>query len=337
MNFKKSKLLLAFVLVVSLLMAVGCTNNAEETATDSNKSIYFIPIHDTGAYWGPIAKAAEDMANELGYDLVLKTSPPGDPQENEKHIGFFNEAIQNKAAGIAVAPMDPDMFDKKAAEATEAGIPVVTFDADVKSKENRVAYVGTDNYKAGKELGKKGAELLKEKGVEKGKIALVATNLTQTTMTERRDGIREGFEEIMGDKAKQFKWLEEIQDDDQAAESKRQLESQITANPDMVAVFSLGSEGPDTGVMEALKSQNKGGKILHFGFDYTPTWENGIEEKLITGIVDQDSYSIGKTVIDVLIKKIEGEEVDDNYPIEVKWIDAEDIMEYGKEKEKMIS
>ncbi|MCR2013834.1 hypothetical protein NSB31_29725, partial [Bacillus cereus] len=80
-----------------------------------------------------------------------------------------------------------------------------------------------------------------------------------------------------------------------------------------------------------------GGKIQHFGFDYTATWENGIESKLITGIVDQDSYEIGKTVIDVLDKQIKGEKVEENYPIKVKWIEANEIINYGTEKQKQFS
>ncbi|MGL6100781.1 MAG: sugar ABC transporter substrate-binding protein, partial [Fusobacteriaceae bacterium] len=137
---------------------------------------------------------------------------------------------------------------------------------------------------------------------------------------------------IMGVDSKNFTWLEGIQDQDQAAESKRQLEGQITANPDMVAVFSLGSEGPDTGVMEAIKTQGVAEKVHHFGFDYTPTWENGIKGGYIRGIVDQDSATIGRTLIQVLDKKIRGEKIADNYPISVKWVLADEIVEYGKTK-----
>lgn len=229
------------------------------------------------------------------------------------------------------------MFDKKVKEANDKGIPVVTFDADVKTKENRTSYIGTDNKLAGEQLGENGAKALKEKGITKGKIAMAAVNLTQTTMTYRQDGIKSGFEKVMGADAKNFEWLEPIQDNDQSAESKRQLEGQITSNSDMVAVFSLGSEGPDTGVMEAIKSQGKSGSIYHFGFDYTPTWENGVSSNLISGIVDQDSYAIGKTIIDTLDKKIKGEKVDDVYPVPVKWVTPDKIVEYGKEKQKQFT
>ncbi|OOM73155.1 sugar ABC transporter substrate-binding protein [Clostridium sp. BL-8] len=329
---------LSTVFIVASLAGCGKAAQTQGTASSSGKkTIYFIPIVDTGAYWSPMKKAAQDEAAALGYDLVVKTSPPNETQKNEKHIGFLDEAVKNKAVGIAIAPMDPDMFDKKVKEANDAGIPVVTFDADVNTKQNRISYIGTDNKLAGEQLGENGAKILKDKGITKGKIALAAVNLTQTTMTYRQDGIKAGFEKVMGDDAKNFQWLEPIQDNDQSAESKRQLEGQITSNPDMVAVFSLGSEGPDTGVMEAIKSQGKAGSIYHFGFDYTPTWENGVSTNLISGIVDQDSYNIGKTIIDTLDKKIKGEKVDDNYPIPVQWVTADKIVEYGKEKQKQFT
>lgn len=331
--------IIAFLMMAALAVGLaGCAGtNSPASGTAGKKTLYFIPIVDTGAYWSPMKKAAEDHARELGYNLVFKTSPPTESQKNEKHIGFLQEAVTNQAAGIAIAPMDPDMFDRKVREAKDAGIPIVTFDADIKSTENRVAYVGTDNRLAGEELGKQAAEYLKSKGITRGKLALAAVNLTQTTMTYRQEGIKKGFEAVMGADSANFTWLEAIQDNDQASESKRQLEGQITANPDMVAVFSLGSEGPDTGVMEAIKSQGKAGKIYHFGFDYTPTWENGVKEGLITGIVDQDSYLIGKTVIDILDKAVRGETVKNNYPIPVKWVDAAQIVEYGKIKQQQFT
>ena len=339
-GIKRIAALLSVVTVMGTLAGCSGSNNDSASGEKSNggtKKLYFIPIVDTGAYWSPMKKGAQDKAKELGYEIVTKTTPPTEAQKNERHLGFMDEAISQNVSAIAIAPMDPDMFDRKTKEAMDAGIPVVTFDADVKTEKNRVAYVGTDNKLAGEELGKKGAEELKAKGITKGKIALAAVNLTQTTMTYRQDGVKKGFEEVMGADAKNFTWLEPIQDNDQSAESKRLLEGQITANNDMVAVFSLGSEGPDTGVMEAIKSQNKAGQIYHFGFDYTPTWENGIDNGLITGIVDQDAYAIGQKVIEIAVKAAEGETVDTNYPVSVQWVESARIVEYGAEKQKQFT
>ena len=109
----------------------------------------------------------------------------------------------------------------------------------------------------------------------------------------------------------------------------------ISANKDLVTVFSLGSEGPDVGVMSAIESQGKSGEILHYGFDYTDTWLKGIEDGRITAIVDQDAYQIGYQVIENLVKAIDGEEIDKTIPIDVKYVKAADLKAYGEEKSKI--
>lgn len=332
----KKILKVATALLTTLLVLVACDSgggNSSSAGRDAKKTLYFIPIVDTGAYWNPMRLGAEETAKKLGYELIVKTSPPAEPQKLEKHIGFINEAVSNGAAGIAIAPLEANIFKNPIKQALDAGIPVVTFDADLENPDDRTAYVGTDNELAGAELGRRAAERLIADGITGGSISIVTVDRAQPTMIAREKGIKEGFEEVMGDKTKNFKFLETIQDRDQAAVSKEQLEGQITANKDLVLVFSLGSEGPSVGVMEALSSQNKAGKILHFGFDYTPTWEKGIADGRITAIVDQDAYNIGVQVIENLVKSVEGKEIEKNIPIDVKFVEAKDLVEYGKEKE----
>lgn len=335
---KKKFLAMATATAMLLGILAGCGGNTNAASTNEGdsaeqateqKDLYFIPLVETGAYWSQMIKGAQDKADELGYNLILRTSPSTEPQKNERHLGFVDEALNNGAAGVAIAPNEPNMFDPKLKALKDQGIPVVTFDGDVATEANRDAYVGTDNKSAGEKLGVEGAKCLKEKGVTSGSIALVACNLTQTTFIDRYEGIKAGFAKEMGADAENFTWLEPIQDNDQSAESKRQLEAQLVANTDMVAVFSLGSEGPDVGTMEALKSQGKAGTVLHFGFDYTPTWENGVEAGLITGIVNQDSYAIGATCVEILDKRIKGEQVDSRYPIDVNWVPADEIVALG--------
>ena len=117
--------------------------------------------------------------------------------------------------------------------------------------------------------------------------------------------------------------------------STQQLEGYISANKDLVTVFSLGSEGPDVGVMGAIESQGKAGQILHYGFDYTDTWLKGVDDGRITAIVDQDAYQIGYQVIEDLVKASKGEKLDKTIPIDVKYVKAADLKAYGVEKSKI--
>lgn len=332
--FKKGKGLLIGALAATLLLTAGC-NSGSSASEESEKTLYFIPIVDTGAYWNPMKKGAEDAAKELGYTLVTKTSPSAEPSKKEKHIGFIKEATAKNVAGIAIAPIEKKAFVDPIKAAVDKGIPVITFDADLENPDDRTAYVGTDNVSAGKDLGEQAAEEMKEKGITGGSIAIVCVDVAQPTMIDREKGIKEGFEAVYGADAKNFKFLATIQDNDQPSESKKQLEGYISANKDLVTVFSLGSEGPDVGVMSAIESQGKSGEILHYGFDYTDTWLKGIDDGRITAIVDQDAYQIGYQVIENLVKAVDGETIDPTIPIDVKYVLAEDLEAYGEEKSKV--
>ncbi|WP_314062354.1 sugar ABC transporter substrate-binding protein [uncultured Vagococcus sp.] len=331
---RKGKGLLIALLAVTLLVVAGC-GKEKSAAGDNKKTLYFIPIVDTGAYWNPMKKGAEDAAKHYHYTLVTKTSPSAEPSKKEKHIGFIKEATAKGVAGIAVAPIEKKSFVDSIKAAQEKDIPVITFDADLENEADRTAYVGTNNHSAGKELGKRAAEEMKAKGINSGSIAIVCVDVAQPTMIDREKGLKEGFEEVYGADAKNFKFLATIQDNDQPSESKKQLEGYISANKDLVTVFSLGSEGPDVGVMSAIESQGKSGDILHYGFDYTDTWLKGVEDGRITAIVDQDAYQIGYQVIENLVKAIDGEKIDKTIPIDVKYVPAGELKAYGEEKSKV--
>lgn len=324
------------IVFLAVIILTGCSGGADAKAdtSDSKGKIYFIPIVDTGSYWGGIIEGAQAKADELGYEMVMRTSPSNDPDKNNKHIGFLDEAMNDPdTVAVAFSANDAEAFDRKLGEVKAAGIPVVLFDADTTTKENRNAYVGTDNYKAGVTLGEAGANYLKEKGITEGSISTVAVNMTQTTMIDRKDGVQEGFANVFGADASKFTFLEPITDDDQSAKSKEKLEAQMIGSDDMVAVFSLGSEGPDNGVMEALRSTGNQDKVSHFGFDYTPSWANGLEDGLIRGIVDQNSNEIGAKTVEVGINIANGEDFDDNYPIDVVWYDEAGLKTLLEERE----
>jgi len=325
----KNKNILKSLLVVCLLL-VGTVFLTACDSEGEGDTLYFLPINDTGAYWSVMLAGARQEAYEQGFNLVHRVSPRDHPQRNEQQVGFVREAIAENALAMSIAPIDPDMLDRVVQEAADAGIPVVTFDADVRTTNNRLSYVGTDNFDAGAILGQKAAEYLLANGVTEGSLQIVLTFLTQTTMVFRQEGIRHGFNEVMGDYADNFTWLEAIQDEGQSQVSMSQLESRIVANPDLAAVFSLGAEGPTTGTIEALRSQGMGGIIPHFGFDYTDTWLTGVNDGLVTGIVAQDPFEIGRQVVRTMIDIVEGREVSDTYPIPVTWVYADEIEELGR-------
>ncbi len=298
------------------------------------KILYLIALNEKGPYWKPLIQSAQDQARERGYTLVVKAGLPGDSSRPQKLIEMVQEAIDQKADGIAMAALEPEMFDIKAAEAMAAGIKVVTYDTDIRTHSNRLAYIGTNNYEAGMELGRRGAEDLKARGITGGRLTAVTYSGSAQNMTERYKGLKEGFNQAMDQDAAQFTWCTWIINDLSVSRAKEQLETQIISYPDLKAVFTLGTESVITGTMEAIKFQNLQGTLYHYGFDYSPTLAAGVDEGLITGIVDQNCQVIGRTLVDKLADAVEGREIEKEYLIDVTWVEAKDIKAYGEKSER---
>jgi ribose transport system substrate-binding protein len=298
------------------------------------KTLYLITLNKEGPYWKPLIQSAQEQARERGFCLIIKAGLPGDSSRPQKLIEMVQEAIDQNADGIAMAALEPEMFDIKAAEAMAAGIKVVTYDTDIRTYGNRLAYIGTNNYEAGMELGRRGAEDLIERGITKGRLTAVTYSGSAQNMTERYRGLKDGFNQAMGKDAALFTWCDWIINDLSVSRAKEQLETQIILYPDLKAVFTLGTESVITGTMEAIKSQNLQGILYHYGFDYSPTLAAGVDEGLITGIVDQNCQVIGRTLVDKLADAVEGREIGKEYLIDVTWIEANEIKVYGEKSER---
>jgi ribose transport system substrate-binding protein len=121
---------------------------------------------------------------EAGKAMSVKTEYVG-PAEYDMSamVTAFEQAIARKPAGIIVVGFEPSLnaiVDK----AVDAGIPIVTVDADLPGSK-RIAFVGTGNFQAGYEGGKKLSQLIGGKG----KVALM-TKPGQSNLEERIAGYK---------------------------------------------------------------------------------------------------------------------------------------------------
>ena len=97
-------------------------------------------------------------------------------------ITALEQSIAKKPQGIVVVGFEPSL-DAIVDKAVDAGIPVVTVDADLPGSK-RLAFVGTGNYQAGYEGGVRLATLVGGKG----KVALM-TKPGQSNLEERIQGL----------------------------------------------------------------------------------------------------------------------------------------------------
>jgi ribose transport system substrate-binding protein len=101
----------------------------------------------------------------------------------------FQKLVQRKPSpsGILISAADPAILAPDIDAAMRAGIPVITIDSDA-SSSRRLAFVGTDNYKAGSMGGQLTAKLLQGRG-----RVVVLSMPEQLNLNQRLLGYKEAF------------------------------------------------------------------------------------------------------------------------------------------------
>ncbi len=159
-------------------------------------------------------------------------------------------------------------------KAIEAGIPVVTVDADLPTS-NRLAFVGTSNYNAGLELGKWMIMKLKNKG----NVAMIGRP-TLPNVRDRMNGVKAAF--ASGG-------VTIVQIGDSEADAVR-LGPDRGRHPPEVSEPGRhdGHRLPlRPGIGSAIKEAGKVGKVLATGFDRDNSLLELIDEGVVTATVVQ--------------------------------------------------
>ncbi|MBM4019275.1 MAG: substrate-binding domain-containing protein [Planctomycetes bacterium] len=191
-------------------------------------------------------------------------------------ITVFEQAIARKPDGIVVVGFEPSLgaiIDK----AAEAGIPVVTVDADLPGSR-RIAFVGTGNHRAGLEGGRKLAELLGGKG----KVALM-TKPGQSNLEERIRGYQDALRQHPGIEVVQV--ADTQSDPTVAAQAAAAL---LQKYPDLAGIACVEAAGGNGAAM-AVREAGKAGKVRIVAMDRGNDVLESIREGVISATVVQQT------------------------------------------------
>jgi ribose transport system substrate-binding protein len=190
--------------------------------------------------------------------------------------------IAQGVTGIAIAPSDPEALERVMKKAAAAGILVTTLDTPPVAGSAASAYIGTDNFAAGKIAGETLAGLLPGGG----KVGIGRGSDTALNALQRTDG----FLAAIADKG--IETLPPVNDQEDAATALQLANSIISAHPDLVGAYGVYAyNGPAWAT--ALKEARAAGKVKVVGFDATTDAINGIKEGTISATVAQREYDMG--------------------------------------------
>ncbi len=199
----------------------------------------------------------------------------------------LEQAIAKKPQGLLVAGFEPILVPV-INKAVDAGIPVVTVDADL-PESKRTAFVGTGNYQAGLVSGKLAAAALQGKG------KVVVTSMPGAhNLQERVRGVRDALSATPGIEIVQ---VLDTQGDTIAITQK--CVAVLQQHPDLaafVAVEAIGGVGAATAVREA----DRVGKVKIIAMDRSNDVLQGVRDGIIDATLVQQTALMPQYGLEIL-------------------------------------
>ena len=282
-------------LAASALLA-ACTNNDDKKSTAAAAGagdfpstpkwkFVFVCHVTTNSFFTPTQYGAQDACSLLNCEFQFTGSKDSIVAEM---VNATNTAISAKADGIALAVVDKDAFRAPVDKALDAGIPVVSYNADGDRDDkgtNRLAYIGQGLYESGFALGQRAIEAGLDSGEVVGFIATPGALNIQPRIDGASDAIKQSGKSLkftpVGTNADVPKGLSII---DAYAQGHSNLAGMLAV--DAGSTSSVGQ------VVEKYKMRDKGLKVAG-GFDLVPETLNAINGGSLDFTIDQQPYLQG--------------------------------------------
>lgn len=297
------------LLLPLLLVASGCTADNETrgetisayktTTVEASSHLFGIIYPMAHPYYETVTQAALETAEDYHAKLIVKAP---DEANLEQQIRMMETMITQSVDGIAIDPIDAEALAPVIDKAIMAGIPVITFESDSPASK-RLSFIGTDNYKAGEQMGQMVDQLLKGRG-----MIIVETGIAK---------MKNGQERLSGMLA-----YIEAQTDIQVLEVKynegsdpialSELEAMIDAHPHFDGFVAIDVISGSTSVL-VWKAQGLNRYALTFGM--MPEIAEALRNGQMTAALSQNEHMWGTRIVETLEKAASGQ----NIP---KWIET---------------
>lgn len=287
-------------LLFLLLTSTGCRESADSPAR------YAFITNGVAEFW----TIAEAGAKQAGADLGVEVSVlmPGSLSDQKQ---MMEDAVTRGFKGVAVSPIDStnqiEMLNNVA-----AATKLVTHDSDA-PESNRLAYIGMDNYTAGRLCG----QLVKEALPQGGEIMFLIGRMEQDNSRKRRQGVIDELLNRSEDPGRYdppgeviegngYTILGTMTDGFDLSKAKANAEDALSRHPGIDAMVGLFAYNPPA-IIQALEQAGKLNSVKIIGFDEDSQTLAGIKAGTVHGTVVQNPYEYGYQSVKVLQAIVSGD------------------------------
>jgi ribose transport system substrate-binding protein len=301
MNLPRLSGLLAVCFLAPIL---GCGSSS--TSGPAKPKVAFVS-NNPEEFWNIVEAGCRKAEAETGVEVVFRRPPQGDAADQKEIIDtLVNQGVK----AISVSVIDPKN-QASYLDTIAARVPLLAVDNDA-PQTKRAAYIGTDNYTAGRSVGK----LVKEVMPEGGTIVIFVGQLEPLNARQRRQGV---IDEIAGRPAPkditditpspdgekfgnyQFHTRTYLDQPEGAARAKENAVNALTelANVKNVCMIGLWAYNPPA-ILSAVKDKGKLGQVKIVAFDEMEATLDGIRDGHIYATVVQQPFQFGYQSVKVM-------------------------------------
>jgi len=274
----------------ALLLLCGC--GAEAAA--GRRPVALIVKSTDSEFFLSVFAGARAAATE--YNLELSISGPETEEDYEAQNRMIAGAVEDGAEAIVFSAID---YEKNAAAidaAAGAGVRIVSIDSGVGS-EQVSAYIGTDNYAAGRMAAQAALE-----GVE-GPLCVGIVNYDEGTANgqEREQGATDALNE--SGRARIAAVVTALTD---AGHAQRDTARLLEEHPEINALLAF-NEPTSVGAARAVEELGLSDKLFFVGFDSNAVTIEGLQSGCVDALIVQNPYAMGYLGVESAYKLLAGQ------------------------------
>ena len=289
--------------------------NEEEAENAQNGKLFGFSCSDlSNPFYETLEQSVRTSLDEQGARIVVM-DPEG---SQDTQIEQISQMIGQGIAALFLCPVDEEKITPALEALDEADIPVINIDRAVSRQDLVTAFVGSDNYNAGKVCG----EDLAARRPDGGRIVIVEDSQV-SSLNERITG----FEEAVADGG--FEVISRIDTGSDVDRVQSEM-ARILEESTQIDAVMCGNDQMADGVLRAVEEADRN-DILVYSVDGSPLTKSELTRygSPMAGVGAQSPINMGKTAVKTAAAVLNGEKYEDEIYVETFFINRDNVEMYG--------
>ncbi len=301
-NDKKRIIVLVVALAVTVVIAVclAVLSLKSPAATDENHvlDVAVITKSSDSSFWKEFIYGIDAAAQE--FNINYYTDAPANEEDSEAQIGMIEKAINDDVDVIILSAISAEEAATYVNRAQNMGIKVIIADSGVDT-DNINLEVGTDNYKAGMQMG----DAVREMDTDVINVGIVNFDASTDNGQLREQGFRDAVS--VDDR---INIIDAINVSSNVTSAKQGTKDMLASHPEINVIVTM-NEWTTLGVGYAIEDLECAGGVQVYGFDSNRFCIDMLETGYIDGLIVQNPFAMGYLCVENAYNLYQGKTVND--------------------------